>query len=138
MAATAGVVAAAREQISSYRGGSGLTPLHGVSSVWMSFDFDWEFGVMWMKNAPRLVALLRLLGLLGLVAPLWGVSMERSLPLLEDPDPERHSCCWCNPWGNGVCWHIRKGRDTLRISSTSVTRHVKSMCELLVEMGKII
>jgi hypothetical protein len=91
MATPARVVAAAREQTSSYRGGSGLTPLHGVSSVWTFFDFDWEFGVMWMKNAPRLVGLL---GLVGLVSRLGRVSMERSLPSLAVPDPKGHwQCC---------------------------------------------
>ena len=88
MATPARVLAVGQEQTSSYRGGSDLTPLHGVSSVWTSFDFDCELGVMWMMNAPKLVGLLRLLGLLGLVSPLWRASMERSVPLLEDPDSE--------------------------------------------------
>ena len=82
------VVAAARVRTSSYHGGSGLTPLHGVSSVWMSFDC--EFGGMWMRDVPRLVGLLELPGLLGLVSPLGWVSVECSLPSPADPDLKGH------------------------------------------------
>ena len=128
MATPARVVAAAREQTSSYRGGSGRSPLHGASSVWTSFDF--EFGVMWMKDAPRLVGLL---GLLGLVSPLWGVSMERSLPLQEDPDPERHSCCWCKGQ-----WRVLAHQEGTHFKDFEHVRQASNPCEFLVEMGQIL